>query len=129
MVRSKKELQIMKDFKITTTNGLNLQSGDFELISQKERIIQHVKTALYTFKNEWILDKKRGIDYPSGLKNTNFLEYEIRTQILQVEGVVSISDYSQSFDKSTLFVKIDATLITEYGEVKISEQIGKDYNV
>ena len=119
----------MKDFKITETNGLNFQNGDFELISQKERIIQHVKTALYTFKAEWILDKKRGIDYPSGLKNMNFLEYEIRSQILQVEGVTSISNYSQNFDKTSLSVQIDATLITKYGELQISEQIGKDYNL
>ncbi len=119
----------MKDFKITATNGLNFQNGDFELISQKERIIQHVKTALYTFKGEWILDQKRGVDYPSGLKNPNFLEYEIRSQILEVEGVTSISNYTQSFDTTTLSVRIDATLITKYGEVKFSEQIGKDYNL
>ena len=119
----------MKDFKITETNGLNFQNGDFELISQKDRIIQHVKTALYTFKTEWILDKKRGVDYPSGLKNPSFLEYEIRSQILQVEGVTSITDYVQIFDKTTLSVRIDATLITTYGEIKMSEQLGKDYNL
>ena len=119
----------MKDFKITSTNGLNFQTGDFELISQKERIIQHVRTALYTFKNEWILDKNRGIDSSTGLKNLDFLEYEIRTQILQVDGVISIANYSQNFDKTTLSVRIDATLITKYGEVKFSNQLGKDYNL
>ena len=119
----------MKDFKISQTNGLNILHGDFEITFKTDRIAQHIKTALYTFKKEWIFDETRGVDYPHGLKNTDFLEHEIRKQILNVKGVDSIINYEQKFNKDTLSVEVVATIKTCYGTINFSEQIRKDYSL
>lgn len=116
----------MKDFKITPTNTLSLLRGDFELTSKRERVLQHVKTALYMFKKEWFLDTSRGIDYSQGLKNTEFSEYEIRKQILNVSGVKSILNYRQNFNRTDCCIEIFATILTVYGEADFSEIIQKE---
>lgn len=116
----------MKDFKISATNSLNLQRGDFELTSERDRVLQHVKTALYTFKKEWFLDLSVGIDYPQGIKNSEFLEHEIQKQILNVAGVKSILNYQQNLNRKDFCVEIFATIQTDYGEIDISEVMQKE---
>ena len=112
----------MSDLQITD-DGLGREDNNFIIINGVEKVRQHIVTALNTFYTDWILDCTKGIDYALGLRNMEFLEYDVKRQLKEVEDVESVNDFSMDFDRETLTVNISAQIKTAYGMLDLSESI------
>ena len=69
-----------------------------------EAIYQSVKMILLSVKNDWFLDLEHGIDwFDYWRKNPNMLkmEMDVKTNVLNVYGVVKIDTYDVSIDPET----------------------------
>lgn len=104
-------------------NRLVMQDGDWVIVDGVDMVKQHIIVALNTFYKDWILDYTKGIDYAYGMRNTEFLEYDVKRQISGVDGVNSISDFSLSFNRADNSVQITAVVKTAYGNINLQENI------
>ena len=102
---------------------LPMYNGDFVLVQGIDEIKQHIIIALNTFYADWLLDYTKGIDYPFGLRHEEFLEHDIKNQILGVDGVISLVNFSMTFDRTSLVWNVRAGINTSYGRVDINEGI------
>lgn len=112
----------MTDIKMEN-NRLVMQDGDFVLVDGIDEIKQHIIVALNTFYNDWLLDYTRGIDYATGMRNTEFLEHDVKKQLQGVKDVQSVDNFTLMFDRSDLKIKITAQIKTKYGNIDINEEI------
>lgn len=100
-------------------NNLIFENGDLVLVSGLEKIKQHILTALYTLKGDWLLDYEKGIDLPRGMREHAFLLNDVKNQITGVDGVNRIRKIDLIREGTT--IKIYAVISTINGDVEISE--------
>lgn len=112
----------MTDIKMID-NRLPIINGDFQLVNGIDEIKQHIIVALNTFYTDWLLDYTKGIDYTKGLRNLDFLQHDCKSQILGVDGVTGLINFSLTFDKNTLTVNIISGVKTIYGRVDIAQTL------
>lgn len=112
----------MTDIKMSN-NRLPMADGDFQLVGGIDEIKQHIIVALNTFYADWLLDYTKGIDYTKGLRNLDFLQHDCKSQILGVDGVIGLINFTLNFDKPTLTVKIISGVKTVYGRVDIAQTL------
>lgn len=112
----------MTDIKMTG-NRLPLVNGDFQLTDGIDEIKQQIIVALNTFYGDWLLDYRKGIDYTKGMRQNEFLEHDAKSQILGVDGVTNIINFTLEFDKPNLIVQIMAGIQTVYGRVDIAQTL------
>lgn len=104
-------------------SGLCVADGDFVAISALEELKQQIMIAMKTFQSDWALNRLKGINYSYGIRNTAFLEMDVRQQLLGVRNVQSVDKLELNFDKETLAITISAIIKTMYGEVYLNETI------
>lgn len=101
----------MKDLKIDD-NGIVFKNGDWVLVEGQARVIQHVRTALRTLKNDWLLDYRKGINYFDALKAGNdlLLKADTKLAVRDVVGVEKITkfDFKRKGQKITEIIGIQA---------------------
>ena len=112
----------MTDIKMAS-NSLPMINGDFQLINGIEEIKQHIIVALNTFYGDWLLDYTKGIDYTHGMRNLDFLQHDCKSQILGVDGVTNIINFTMNFNRTTLAVEVVAGVQTLYGRVDIAQTL------
>lgn len=116
----------MINFKTDENGELLLNAnGSFIDLTLKESIAQNCKSRLRTKKGEWFLNIKTGVDYKNGLRKggQSLLIYSIKTELLQVPGVVSIQNVVTSFDKNLRKGSLSCTIKTEEGDIYFTEPI------
>lgn len=116
---NRKEI-IMTDIKMEN-NRLVMRDGDFVLVDGVDEIKQHIIIALNTFYNDWLLDYTKGIDYAHGMRNTEFLEHDVKKQLQGIKDVQSVDDFSLTFDRKNLTINITAKIKTKYGNINLNE--------
>jgi hypothetical protein len=110
---------LSKDIKIIG-NNLVMQNGDFVLVDKIDKILQQCRVGLQILIGEWVLDYRKGINYPAGLKkNTNILKAQIKNALLDVEGIDQVLNYV--FDTSTTTYRVSATLVIGNQEILLNE--------
>lgn len=112
----------MTDIKMDN-HTLPIVDGDFVLTDGVEEIKQHIIVALNTFYTDWLLDYTKGIDYTNGMRNLDFLQHDCKNQILGVNGVTGLINFSLTFDKNTLTVNIVSGVQTIYGRIDIAQTL------
>lgn len=112
----------MKDLKIDE-KGIVFKNGDWILVGGVERIIQNIRVALRTFINEWLLDYRKGINYPDKLKalDDDGLQAQIKTAVREVRGVERIRRFSFNREKTVIF--IDIAVVIDGDEYPVSESV------
>lgn len=110
----------MTDIKVKN-NRLVFSDGDLVTVDGIEEVKQHIIAALYTFRGDWILNPQKGINYSYGFRNKYFLEKDIRQQILGVQNVYSLDNFSMKFDKTSLAINITAIIKTSFGDLTLNE--------
>lgn len=100
--------------------ALDLLTGDLEfpprLIYGAEAIAQRIRVRFKWFFEEWFLDQRQGIPYYRDIliKNPDpvLISFIFRRALLTTPGVVSVSKFNASLNKSTrhLTVNFEATL-------------------
>ncbi len=109
---------------LMNNNRLPMYNGDFILVQGIDEIKQHIITALNTFYTDWLLNFEKGIDYAFGMRNEEFLEHDCKKQILGVEGVTALLNFSMTFDRQIMGWHIFSGIKTVYGKLEINETIG-----
>jgi hypothetical protein len=106
---------------LNNSNDLYLLNGRIAVVSEGEQVLQHVRTRLLTYQEEWFLDTRAGIPYfqnilikPANLSGTEAL---IKTEILQTPDVLSLSAFGLEFDAITRTLNITFTALTAFGDV------------
>lgn len=79
-------------FKLDSNNNI-INNSNFIIISDKEALVQDIKTRLYMYKGEYPYNKNQGIDYISYLRNNNEtgLLAALQQRVLEDERVTDVS--------------------------------------
>lgn len=111
----------MIDFRLIDGKLLTDKSGNFKLVDGAERVRQQVEFRLSLFRGEWFLDSEFGTPYLESVLGKqvtiNAALSTIKTEILGVEGVTKIEDFSYQLNRQTRLLTINCSLQTDYGLV------------
>lgn len=100
-------------------NKLVWENGDLKLVDGLNLVKQHILTALYTLKGDWLLDDRKGLN---NIKDEIFFINSVKNQILGVEGVNQIKSFTWNKDRNFV-IKIYAKVTSNVGEIEINEDI------
>ena len=103
-------------------NDLIIEKGQFKRVEDGAETVQHVRTRLQFYLEEWFLDLLAGVPYfqqvftkPANLAN---IESIFKTKILNTPGVELLTEFSMNYEggsERTLTVEFSA--ITIFGEI------------
>lgn len=119
------------DIKINQlTGGWDFKGGKLNTVSGLEEIAQHIANTVQLQAGRYRPDPAKGIDWSGQILGkkpapTLLTSALIKRAVLSVNGVSSIKDYSQSYDRRnrTLFVSFEA--VTSEGNIS-AQAIGPD---
>ena len=112
----------MKDLTLDIeNNSLVWENGDLKLTNGLAMIKQHILTALYTLKGDWLLDDTVGIDFPRNMRDEVFWKHDIKKVILSTDGVNQIKKFELT--KENQNINIYAYITTELGDIELNEVI------
>lgn len=98
------------------------------LVDSPDAVAQAVATRLQLATGDWFLDVTDGTPYASdvlGAGTSTRYDQAIRARILDTPGVVALTDYASTLDRSTRQLTIAATVATIYGAAFISQAINR----
>jgi len=108
------------DVGLTTDGDWPLQP---RLITGLELIGQRIQVALQLHVGEYLLDTREGVPWLDWMQikppPLSSISAGIRSTILGVRGVQSISDYQATFTAATETLAITVTVLTDEGELEI----------
>lgn len=107
---------------LDSNNDLIIENGSLKLVRDAAEAIQHVRTRLLFYLEEWFLDTSAGTPWlqevmvkPVNLAN---VESIIKTRIIQTPGVLTLQEFSMEYDTSSRRLNVQFTAETEYGEIE-----------
>lgn len=111
---------------LNKNNDLVIEDGEFKLVRDGAEVVQHVRTRLQFYANEWFLDLTAGTPYfeqifikPVDLAN---VESILKTRILQTPGVLRLIDFAMSYiGESQRKLTVTFSAETEYGIIDDEE--------
>ena len=110
---------------LNSSNDLIVNKGQLKLVSDGDEVVQHVRTRLQFYLEEWFLDLRAGTPYfqkiftkPVNLAN---IESIIKSRILNTDGVLRLTEFKMDYEKSSRVLNISFSAETEYGS--ISEEV------
>ena len=89
-------------------NGLGSYKEDIDAISQ------HITTRLREWYNDCWFNTNAGIDFPNRTQSPDVLEIDIKTIIVETDGVVGLDNFTATFVGREVFVTF--TALTIYSE-------------
>lgn len=96
-------------------------NGDIQFIDGAERVRQELEFALSLWRGEWFLDPDAGTPYYNNILGKGMTPQgasaAIRQQIMAVEGVRAITDFSYEFDRKARKLTVNFECATDYGIV------------
>jgi hypothetical protein len=110
------------------THDLIIKDGNIVLIDNAERVAQQIKIKLRSFLGEWFLDTTYGVPYFEDIliksPSIDHIRNILRTQILSVDDVNSVSSLNLSLDKKNRTLTVTFECETTYGLVTDREVLG-----
>ncbi len=86
---------------LDSNNDLVVSSGSLKTVEQGAEVVQHVRSRLLFYLEEWFLDLDAGVPYfqeiftkPANLAN---IESIFKTKILRTPGVERLTDFSMDY--------------------------------
>lgn len=111
----------MIDFRLTDGQLTTDRQGNLRCVDGAERVRQQIEFRLSLFRGEWFLDGEFGTPYFSDILgkqvNINAALSVIKQQILEVDGVTKITDFSYRLDNKTRTLSVNCDIHTDYGIV------------
>lgn len=87
---------------LDSNNDLIISAGRFQVVEDGAEVIQHVRTRLQFYMEEWFLDLKAGTPYfqqiftkPANLAN---IESIFKTRILNTAGVEILTNFAMDYE-------------------------------
>ena len=105
-----------------TTQDIEVFGTDLRVLSeQSEATTQRLKIRLLFFRGEWFLNIDYGIPYYEEIYTKNVTQAAVdnifRDQILDTEGVTSITSFESTFDKGSRAYSLTFSCLAESGEI------------
>lgn len=98
-------------------------SGE-QFLSGVEEIAQTIRTRLNLFLGEYFLDVTDGTDWFGRILGKNVglgrAESELKSRILQTEGVRTITGFTTDFDLPTRTLTVTCSVLTPFGQTSIT---------
>lgn len=115
----------VRDLALDTNGDFTLTSGDLQLVSGADAIVQAVRIRMQFFKGEWFLDLDAGIPYFQEIfvknPNPNVLQSLFRQALLETPGILAIESLSLAFDGATRRLTVNYRVSTDVGELTSQE--------
>lgn len=95
--------------------------------TNQNAIIQHIRQRLYEWKGDCWFDREAGIDWANRTKAEAILTTEIKTIILQTDGVEELVSFSTHLDENrvlTIDFRINTIYSAENQRIIIRENVG-----
>lgn len=111
---------------LDSNNDLIINKGQLKTVEQGTETVQHVRTRLQFYLEEWFLDLTAGTPYfqeiftkPANLAN---IESILKSRILNTPGVEKLTQFSLDYqDPSTRKLIVSFSAETSYGEIDSEE--------
>lgn len=104
---------------LDSNNDLIINKGQIKLVSNGDEVVQHVRTRLQFYLEEWFLDLTSGTPYFQKIftKPVNLVNIEsiIKSRILNTDGVSRLIEFKMDYEKSNRSLSISFSAETEYG--------------
>lgn len=122
----------MKSIKLNTvTHDIEFLNGELQMVDDSAndpaQIKQALRHRLLFFRGEWFLDTTVGLPYFTEImvKTPNIpnIAAIIKSEILMVSGVISISQFDLNYDIPNRKLIVNFTVSTIYGSTTITETI------
>lgn len=119
----------MSDIRLDEESGdLEIINGDLVITEGSDATRQRLLQALRFFRGEWFLDLSRGVPYYQNIlvKNPNplIIESVLKQTILDVQGVLELTQFDLNYDNSTRKLALDFEVRTSEGLINFSEIFG-----
>ena len=115
----------VRDIALDINGDLAISSGDLQLVSGSDAIVQAVKIRLQFFKGEWFLNLDAGVPYFQEIlvknPNPNVLQTLFRKALLETPGVLAIESLALTFDGRTRQLAVSYRVTTDVGELASTE--------
>lgn len=119
-------MSIARDLKLSG-GDFDVSSGDLELVSDGEAIVQAVSIALQFVRGEWFYDLEAGVPYFQDVLKKNpspaVLQSTFRKAILDVRGVTAVTSLSFTLDTKTRSLTVDWSASTDIGLLSSSVEL------
>lgn len=107
-------------------NDIFVKNGRIAIVSGESQVIQHVRTRLLFYLNEWFLDQSAGTPYYQEIfvkpYNLNNIESIIKLRIAKTPELNSITSFSMNYvSPDTRLLSISFTANTDYGNIDSGE--------
>ncbi len=109
----------MNSYAINKEHDLFLKNGQIARNADGDEVVQHVKTRLLFFLEEWFLDSSAGLPYfqefftkPANISN---LESRIKSEIITTDGLQELLSFDLDFNNVTRKVRVNFKAVTTYG--------------
>jgi hypothetical protein len=87
------------------TNDIFVEGGSLSVVTDAEAVGQHARQRLQTFAGEWFLDTTCGVPWLSEILGRQYdpalAESVVKAELLDTDGVIEITSFSVSFDRTT----------------------------
>ena len=111
----------MIDFRITD-GKIGFQNGLLQYVDGAERVRQQLEFRLSLFRGEWFLDGDFGTPYFQSILGKqltiNGAISAIRREILDVDGVTGINEFTWSLDRANRKLSVEFEARTDYGIIQ-----------
>ena len=111
----------------TLTNDLIVEGGQITLIDNREELArQRLLITLRTFRGEWFKNINFGVPYIEndnnkiallGKSSKRLLDIELQRQILDIEDIESIEDYTSVLDTISREIVVTFSAVTKSGAI------------
>lgn len=116
-------------YRILDINGdMQFGRGQQDLTYGSDAVAQAIKTRLLLLKGEWWEDAEDGLplfqqilDTPNSTQNLNVVDSIIKQRILGTPNVLSIQEYTSSYDNRTY--SFNCKVNTTYGTITVSNSL------
>jgi hypothetical protein len=107
---------------LNSSNDLIIENGSLKLVSEGAETVQHVRTRLLFYMEEWFLDLESGVPYfqevftkPANLAN---IESIFKAKILNTPEVESLLEFSMDYQgESSRLLTVSFSAETTYGTI------------
>lgn len=108
------------------------QDGDFmfgrglqSCVTEKNALMQNVKTRLRQWRNNCFFAMSEGVDYTNYLDigRKYLLDLDVKRVILQTKGVLRITTFNSTLNTTSRGLSIQATIETVFGNVPIETEV------
>lgn len=114
----------MLDIALNSDHDLDVKGIDLWLVDGAEQVRQQLLIKLKLWVGEWFLDTEFGTPYLQSILGKQLTlsgaVAAIKKSILEVEGVLTIQEFTYDFSSSARKLTVDFSVNTAFGVVEVS---------